>query len=186
MPRIQVGIRVRPLKKADDAFEGMELADKGKINLSTNETNHRFQFDNVFDDNATQQEVFQACTTPIIDSVIEGFNGCVFAFGQTGSGKTHTMSGPPVYHHDTVGLVPRTAQLIFKRVRELAQNKTEGMVSISVRLSAMEIYNEGTTLPNPDLNPNPNTTRCQSLTRGLILTLSRRYARLAQRRTRRS
>jgi hypothetical protein len=103
---------------------------------------HKFQFDNVFGEASTQQEVFCSSTQPIIDSVMDGFNGCVFAFGQTGSGKTHTMSGPPVYHYDTVGLVPRAAQYIFKRIAELAQHKTQS-ISISVRLSAMEIYNEG-------------------------------------------
>ena len=30
---------------------------------------------------------------PIIDSVLEGFNGTIFAYGQTSSGKTHTMTG---------------------------------------------------------------------------------------------
>jgi len=29
----------------------------------------------------------------LIDSVIQGYNGCVFAYGTTGSGKTHTMTG---------------------------------------------------------------------------------------------
>jgi len=29
----------------------------------------------------------------VIDSVIEGFNGTIFAYGQTASGKTHTMEG---------------------------------------------------------------------------------------------
>ena len=28
---------------------------------------------------------------PLIRSVLDGFNVCIFAYGQTGSGKTHTM-----------------------------------------------------------------------------------------------
>lgn len=35
-------------------------------------------------------EVF-ADTQPLIRSVLDGFNVCIFAYGQTGSGKTHTM-----------------------------------------------------------------------------------------------
>lgn len=30
---------------------------------------------------------------PIVESVLEGYNACIFAYGQTGSGKTYTMLG---------------------------------------------------------------------------------------------
>jgi Cdc6-like AAA superfamily ATPase len=30
---------------------------------------------------------------PIIESVLEGYNGTIFAYGQTGTGKTFTMEG---------------------------------------------------------------------------------------------
>ena len=33
-------------------------------------------------------------TTEYIQSVMDGYNVCIFAYGQTGSGKTYTMSGP--------------------------------------------------------------------------------------------
>jgi len=29
----------------------------------------------------------------LVESVIEGYNGTIFAYGQTGCGKTHTMMG---------------------------------------------------------------------------------------------
>ena len=32
---------------------------------------------------------------PIITSILDGYNGCIFAYGQTGSGKTYTIEGPP-------------------------------------------------------------------------------------------
>lgn len=35
-------------------------------------------------------EVF-ADTQPLIRSVMDGYNVCIFAYGQTGSGKTYTM-----------------------------------------------------------------------------------------------
>lgn len=35
-------------------------------------------------------EVFSD-TQPLIRSVLDGYNVCIFAYGQTGSGKTHTM-----------------------------------------------------------------------------------------------
>lgn len=30
---------------------------------------------------------------PIVQNVLEGYNGTIFAYGQTGTGKTHTMAG---------------------------------------------------------------------------------------------
>lgn len=36
------------------------------------------------------EEVFLD-TRPLIRSVLDGFNVCIFAYGQTGSGKTYTM-----------------------------------------------------------------------------------------------
>ncbi|PQM39729.1 kinesin-4 [Prunus yedoensis var. nudiflora] len=52
-----------------------------------------FQFNRVFGPTSSQDEVFKD-TQPLIRSVMDGYNVCIFAYGQTGSGKTHTMSGP--------------------------------------------------------------------------------------------
>jgi hypothetical protein len=30
---------------------------------------------------------------PLVVSVLDGYNVCIFAYGQTGSGKTYTMDG---------------------------------------------------------------------------------------------
>ena len=55
-----------------------------------------FTFDHVFNMESTQKEVYDCAAKPIIESVLDGFNGTIFAYGQTSSGKTHTMQGPNI------------------------------------------------------------------------------------------
>ena len=47
----------------------------------------KFGFDNVFNPNSNQEDVWGA-TEPLVQSAVDGYNVCVFAYGQTGSGKT--------------------------------------------------------------------------------------------------
>lgn len=51
------------------------------------------EFDSVFDDEKTNEEIFEVCTKPIVTSVMSGFNCSVFVYGATGAGKTFTMLG---------------------------------------------------------------------------------------------
>lgn len=51
----------------------------------------RFGFDRVFDETCSQQDVYEATTRTLLDSVLDGFNATVFAYGATGCGKTHTI-----------------------------------------------------------------------------------------------
>ncbi|XP_073116580.1 kinesin-like protein KIN-14M isoform X6 [Elaeis guineensis] len=62
-----------------------------------------FKFNKVYGPAATQEEVFLD-TQPLIRSVLDGYNVCIFAYGQTGSGKTYTMNCPCFDVH-TLGIV---------------------------------------------------------------------------------
>ena len=74
---------------------------------------------------------------PIIDSVLDGFNGTIFAYGQTSSGKTHTMSGPDITNIELQGIIPRMVRTLFMRI----ENSSEDIV-FTVHVSMVEIYNE--------------------------------------------
>lgn len=50
-----------------------------------------FSFDMAFEPTCAQKYIFDHAALPIIESVLEGYNGTIFAYGQTGTGKTHTM-----------------------------------------------------------------------------------------------
>ena len=47
--------------------------------------------DTVFGQNSRQLDVYNLTARPIVDFVLEGYNGTIFAYGQTGTGKTFTM-----------------------------------------------------------------------------------------------
>jgi kinesin family protein 3/17 len=53
--------------------------------------------------------VYDESAFPIVESVLEGYNGTIFAYGQTGCGKTHTMSGTP----EDKGIIPKAFDHIF-------------------------------------------------------------------------
>ena len=40
------------------------------------------------------RRVYEEVAGPVVESVLNGYNGTVMAYGQTGTGKTFTMSGP--------------------------------------------------------------------------------------------
>ncbi|CAB1099228.1 unnamed protein product [Ectocarpus sp. CCAP 1310/34] len=94
-----------------------------------------FFFDAVFGDRSAQERVYEVCGAPLVESVLQGYNGTIFAYGQTGAGKTHTMEGypdPP----ELRGIIPKSFEHIFDKIA-LADN-----VQYLVRASYLEIYNE--------------------------------------------
>jgi hypothetical protein len=56
---------------------------------------------------------------PVVEDVLKGYNGTIFAYGQTSSGKTHTMQGPDITSEQR-GIIPRIVENIFKCVCALA------------------------------------------------------------------
>ena len=51
-------------------------------------------FDEVFDSDTTNEEVYLRTAYPLVASVFQGGKATCFAYGQTGSGKTFTMLDP--------------------------------------------------------------------------------------------
>lgn len=80
----------------------------------------RFIFDRVFDERATNQDIFEHSTKTIIDGVLNGYNCTVFAYGATGAGKTHTMLG----NDKTPGVMFLTMMDLYKRIDEMKDEKT--------------------------------------------------------------
>ena len=87
--------------------------------------------------NSTQKEVYDTAAKPIIDSVMEGFNGTVFAYGQTSSGKTHTMQGPNIEDIELQGIIPRMVRTVFNQIETASE-----AIEFTVKVSMVEIYME--------------------------------------------
>lgn len=83
---------------------------------------------------STQQNLFDETVRPLVASVLEGYNGCVFAYGQTGTGKTYTMEG--IDTMEDKGIVPRTFDQIWAHISR--QTGVEFLVSVRY----LEIYME--------------------------------------------
>ncbi|KAK0736019.1 P-loop containing nucleoside triphosphate hydrolase protein [Apiosordaria backusii] len=92
-----------------------------------------FAFDRVFDENATQADLYEGTTRGLLDSVLDGYNATVFAYGATGCGKTHTITGTP----QSPGIIFLTMQELFEKIQERSDEK-----HTEITLSYLEIYNE--------------------------------------------
>lgn len=93
----------------------------------------RFVFDRVFDQIASQEEVYAGTVKPLLDTVLDGYNASVFAYGATGCGKTHTISGTL----DQKGLIVLAMEDLFSRIETLRDTR-----DVVISLSYLEIYNE--------------------------------------------
>lgn len=83
---------------------------------------------------AEQEDVYSSFGEEFLDHNFNGFHTCIFAYGQTGSGKSYTMMGTP----EKRGLIPRTCEALFTRIREEPEPNT----TYSVHVSYFEVYNE--------------------------------------------
>ncbi|XP_058084109.1 kinesin-like protein KIN-14I [Magnolia sinica] len=139
---IRVYCRVRPfLPGQPHRLTTVDRLDDGSITIITpskygKEGRKSFNFNKVFGPSAAQEEVFTD-TQPLIRSVLDGYNVCIFAYGQTGSGKTHTMTGPRELTEQTRGVNFRALGDLF----QLSKQRRDA-ISYDISVQMMEIYNE--------------------------------------------
>ncbi|XP_024394330.1 kinesin-like protein KIN-14C isoform X2 [Physcomitrium patens] len=141
---IRVYCRVRPflteeagrLTTLDYIGENGQLMLVNPLKPGAKDSRKSFTFNKCFAPNASQEEVFLD-TQPLIRSVLDGFNVCIFAYGQTGSGKTYTMSGPN-------NMAPVDWGVNYRALHDLFST-TQSRLDVfryEIGVQMLEIYNE--------------------------------------------
>lgn len=138
---VRVFCRFRPINQSEIENGGGQKTTRIEVNRTVHVHNSsgesKFEFDYIFPDASTQEEVYTLVGKPLVEEILKGYNATIFAYGQSGSGKTTTMTG----HQDdtkprSMGIVPRVIQDIFQAIK----NKKDHQFSIQV--SYVEIYLE--------------------------------------------
>lgn len=133
---IRVFCRVRPVLEHESKKGGIGTSavegDDHMVSIVKADKTTQFEFDHVFGAGAKQEDVF-ADTKFLIQSVMDGYNVCIFAYGQTGSGKTFTMEG----NESNPGVNYRALAELFRIAAERKQD-----YDYTFNVSILEIYNE--------------------------------------------
>ena len=142
MSGIRVVCRIRPENKVEQESGGdicLEFSDY-TIKLLCQERaddTHTFTFDRVCGPLCSQSEVFEAAAQPVVEGVLDGYNGTIFAYGQTGSGKTFTMEGPDIHDTEMKGIIPRMMDALFVGLVHSSETS-----EFTLKCSFLEIYLE--------------------------------------------
>ncbi|XP_071282428.1 kinesin-like protein KIF26A isoform X4 [Agelaius tricolor] len=94
-----------------------------------------FAFDAVFPQDASQAEVCSGTVAEVIQSVVNGADGCIFCFGHVKLGKSFTMIGKD-NSTQSLGIIPCAISWLFKLINE---RKEKTGTRFSIRVSAVEI-----------------------------------------------
>uniref|UniRef100_A0A8C6S563 Kinesin-like protein n=1 Tax=Neogobius melanostomus TaxID=47308 RepID=A0A8C6S563_9GOBI len=143
---VKVVVRCRPLNRKEESngpaggIIQMDLK-LGQVILRNprappSEHLKTFTFDAVYDSNCKQRDLYEESVRPLIDSVLDGFNGTIFAYGQTGT-----------------GVIPNSFDHIFTHISRSQSDK-----QYLVRASYLEIYLEEI---RDLLDPNHANTRLE-------------------------
>ncbi|XP_073260341.1 kinesin-like protein KIN-UB isoform X2 [Populus alba] len=96
--RVRVAVRLRP-RNAEELAADADFADCVELQPELKRLKLRknnwdadtYEFDDVLTEFASQKRVYEVVAKPVVESVLDGYNGTVMAYGQTGTGKTFTL-----------------------------------------------------------------------------------------------
>ncbi|KAL7148561.1 hypothetical protein ABFS83_06G187100 [Erythranthe nasuta] len=136
--RVRVAVRLRPRNADDppdaDYAECVEIQPELKrLKLRKNNwSSEAYRFDEVFTETSSQKRVYEAVAKPVVESVLEGYNGTVMAYGQTGTGKTYTLGRIGKEDPSERGMMVRSLEDILSSIS----------ATDSVEVSYLQLYME--------------------------------------------
>ena len=143
---IKTFCRIRPINKNGSQNELFSISQNDnktlninssileKLNVGNNlKLINSYKFSKIFDENSTQEEVFQETCQPLIEDLIQNQkSGLIFTYGMTNAGKTFTVIGSS----EKPGILPRA----LKNLLEI-KNSENNLKNIFY-CNFVEIYNE--------------------------------------------
>jgi kinesin family member 5 len=132
---IRVMCRFRPLNDSEDKSGSKMIAKfPNEVEDTVILSGKVYLFDKVFKPGCNQESVYKATAKDIVEDVLSGYNGTIFAYGQTSSGKTHTMEGI-LDAEESQGIIPRIVQDIFNHIYAM-----DTSLEFQIKCSYFEIY----------------------------------------------
>ena len=116
--KIRVVVRKRPANHREFAQNDIDIITtekkntiivkelKNKVDLTKYIEEHKFTFDRTYDENSSNQLIYNEMLKPMIEAAFNRTKITCFAYGQTGSGKTYTMLGNNHIKNDNGPQVP--------------------------------------------------------------------------------
>ncbi|KAI0380170.1 P-loop containing nucleoside triphosphate hydrolase protein [Hypomontagnella monticulosa] len=145
---IRVMCRIRPapphakkeeLTNFGEKYKGEFTSNWGRIvmdlplpGIGTNTQTETFDFERVFGDNETNNDVFEEIED-LVDGAFVGENIGIFCYGQSGSGKTHTLTFKHENDYTQDGVIPRA-------LRKMLEIKKANKCVYKVTLTIEELY----------------------------------------------
>ncbi|OIW07645.1 hypothetical protein TanjilG_17660 [Lupinus angustifolius] len=138
--RVRVAVRLRP-RNAEEMVADADFADcvelqpeLKRLKLRRNNwDSDTYEFDEVLTEFASQKRVYEVVAKPVVESVLDGYNGTVMAYGQTGTGKTFTLGQLGEGDTSNRGIMVRSMEDIFANL---------SLNTDSVTVSYLQLYME--------------------------------------------
>ncbi|KAL0230311.1 hypothetical protein PCE1_003872 [Barthelona sp. PCE] len=138
---VQVAVRIKPVFRSEAETPGFipVLApsphDGDSVLYALGDETRQFQFDSVFPEGCTQQEVYDESVDDVVNFFLRGYHCACLVYGQTGTGKTYTMgllnetdASAPIT--SATGIVPRALSHVFELLSEV--EKSEWRLTMSM------------------------------------------------------
>ncbi|KAF2282656.1 hypothetical protein GH714_043766 [Hevea brasiliensis] len=138
--RVRVAVRLRP-RNAEELVADADFADCVELQpelkrlklRKNNWDSDTYEFDEVLTEFASQKRVYEVVAKPVVESVLDGYNGTVMAYGQTGTGKTFTVGYLGDDDTSARGIMVRAMEDILADV---------SLESDSISVSYLQLYME--------------------------------------------